>query len=655
MSKKESNNKEEKTEIKENAKVKEEKVEKKDSNIFIVTFLVIGILGILVFINFISSGFNNKNDKYSDISKVKKILNTKYNKIECVDSDCEYVVSLLGDELKKSIYTVYDLQGKKIATLKIDYSKKSEGLVDIVAATKKYIITRTLKKDEFTYMLRGTNGKPKYTSKKEIESLSDNLVAIYSGKDYKIIDSNGKTILDSVKSYSKYADGKYINIKLDNKNLIIDEKGTEVLKNYLISQAVESKDNDKLEFLIVKNTSNYKYNYFNIKNGKIEGDAFENYSQNDEGEIIISKVINNDTKKYVLKNDGKQIKYDNDEDEIYDKIKEKISSEDYYIYRYGIKSLNQKYVIVNSKSDNSIGVLNVNNKKYSKLFQYNGSYNYGAVVNEIGEDNNNILRITCSTSYCEEEKNLIYDLDKNKVIYKENKNGVSISEFALYDGGYKIIRYSYVSNDEKYAGKTVVYNKKNKEIYKSENYISIIDKKSVIDSSRSSSLILYSTKVKKVLNDEKTLAIRFKLGENYFYKFTDSKDKINIINTNGKSIISVPSNSYVTYANNYIIYLTDNKIFIYNAAKNRTKLYKLKSNEKLNDEYNDIIKPYRGVTFINNTNDKIVKFVNSKGSVMRTIRNAEISKVKVSKDGNALIFVKTQDKNIDLYGLYIAK
>ena len=650
MSKKEESKKLDEEKTKENVTKSKEK---KDNNIIILTVLVVAILAILLVINLALSGFDKKLDKDKDISSVKKVLGTKYNKISCVDSKCDYVVTSQGDELKKVTYFVYDLNGKKIASFKVDYSKKNSEMIDVISVTKNYIITRTIKNKKSSYTLRSTKGKAKYNSNNLIKIVSQNLASI-SEKDgtYKIVDKNGKIVIDSVKSFYSYAEGNYISIKKGNGNIIVDSNGKEILKKYTISNEIRNEDGN-VSFLIIKNSDNNKYSYFDINKNKIVGDSFDSYNINDENEVIIRKTINSETKKFILKSNGKQEAYDKDLSDVYDNIQKNINLEDYYLFKYNLLKTESNNVVVNNKKDNSLGILNVKSNKYKKIFDYKLGTIYGALVSQIDEENS-VVRITCSKSYCEKSQNIIYDISKNKKIYEEEKDNVLISEFTLYENNYKVIKYSY-SSDNQYAGKSYLLNKKNKEIANSVYSIALIDEKVKFENSKNNNLILYTTKSKKSINSSKNLALRIKIGENYFYRYTDSKGNLVIFNSKGKKVVENPSSNYLTYSNSYIIYLSNNKINIFNTKKNKTKSYRLKKNEKLNNEYGDIVAPYRGVTFINNSIDKNVKVISPKGSTVRTIRNAEVSKVITTNDGKALIIVKSTEKNKDIYGLYIAK
>ena len=75
----------------------------------------------------------------------------------------------------------------------------------------------------------------------------------------------------------------------------------------------------------------------------------------------------------------------------------------------------------------------------------------------------------------------------------------------------------------------------------------------------------------------------------------------------------------------------------------------------MNDAAGDIISPYRGALFINNSTNKYIKVVNRNGRVIKKIKNAEIESVKRNSDKNVVIITTDISKKTINYGLYIAK
>ena len=109
------------------------------------------------------------------------------------------------------------------------------------------------------------------------------------------------------------------------------------------------------------------------------------------------------------------------------------------------------------------------------------------------------------------------------------------------------------------------------------------------------------------------------------------------------------------YSDRLIIYIEDSKVNMLNGATGSTGSYKLGENEKMNDGSGDLIPPYRGALFINNSVDKKVKVVNSGGKTIKTIDNAEIDSVNYTSDKNVLIITKKFSDNKTLFGAHIAK
>ena len=94
---------------------------------------------------------------------------------------------------------------------------------------------------------------------------------------------------------------------------------------------------------------------------------------------------------------------------------------------------------------------------------------------------------------------------------------------------------------------------------------------------------------------------------------------------------------------------------MFNASTGKTKKYRFRNNEKMNDASGDLIAPYRGALFINNSANNYVRVVNSRGNIIKTIKKAEIQNIYKTKDNNVVIITKNDSKNITLFGLYIAK
>jgi hypothetical protein len=104
------------------------------------------------------------------------------------------------------------------------------------------------------------------------------------------------------------------------------------------------------------------------------------------------------------------------------------------------------------------------------------------------------------------------------------------------------------------------------------------------------------------------------------------------------------------------MYLEGNKIYIINPTDNKTSVYTLSANEKINTYDGESIPPYRNTLFINNTIDNNIKIVNVKGKVIKNIKNSIIESVDYNKHSNNVIIITRQVKdNNNYYGLYLGK
>lgn len=470
---------------------------------------------------------------------------------------------------------------------------------------------------------------------------------------YSILNKKGKTIYNNISDIDEYLDGKYIAVKINDTYSILDSKGEKVLTNYSISKVVTDED-DKELYAIVKNTVDDVYNYYSFSKGEIIGDSFISYrtGENDY-ELIITKKENDNNVKYTLSKNGKQTKA-KDTDQIAKKIKEQIDTNKYTLYSDSVYDENQKNVLVTNTEEKSVGVLNIKSKEYKAIYAYkqNKSYYYSTVSDIDSNDKDNaILKISCSESYCDTKQTVIYDMKNNKSLYKSE--GINVSDYKEYDGGYKVIDFSS-DKSNKYGSKNVVFDKNNKELEVSENDITIIDKKLIVGKESSYSMSLYSVKNNKMISDKKVK--RVEINDKVVYKYTDSSDNTIILDSNGKEVIKVSDSDYITLNKDHYVYVKDNVLYTYNITKEKTYKYKLKDNEKLNDASGSVISPYRNAIFVNNSSDKYIKIINFKGNQIKKIKNLEISSVELNKDNDkAFIIVKKNTNEGSLYGLYVAE
>ena len=623
---------------------------KKNKIIFTIVLLILLILGIVYFIFF--------RTKVNTIKSVKKVLSPNYYDVECIDSNCEYISAYKGNKYGDYTIFVYNAKGKKIAKIKDKYDSKSSYVKTVSGVTKKYVI---LSKNDYVngktsgYTLVNTKGKQKYNSDNVLYSITDYLVAELSDKSYKIIDLNGKTVFKKIVNLETYANKEVISVTLNNENIIADSKGKTKLSGYNIVHEVTN-DKGKTLFFVVQDTNKNGYYYYNYKTNKVVGDSFNGYIKgNKEGELIITKKSNGNSKKYVLTKDGKQEEYVIDDmDDLANKIKNNIDTSKYFIYSNSIKNEKQKSVLVNN--DNSFGVYNLSSKKYTKLLKYTKEKG-GVTIIELDSNKNGIyLLINCNNNCCDKNISIVYDVLNNKELYKKESKDNIPQNYIGYEGDYKVIKYSLNSSEE-YKEKYVLYDKNSKELYKSDNEIVIVDKKKLFGEIVSNkSLILYSVKDNKILNDEDNLASRISINSSYVYKYS-SKNKVYIIGEKGKELAFVPKESAsFIYSDDAIIYIENNKLFIINPANNRTKSYRLKKNEKINDNNGENIYPYKNSVFINNSIDENAKIININGRTIKKIRYSSIDSVYYNSISERVIIItKRVNNNKSLYGLYIAK
>lgn len=612
--------------------------------IIIIVLLIIIIGGKTVYNKFV------KND---NISGVKKVLSTKYTSISCIDYDCDGFIAIDGDKLSKYKTYLYDSNGKKVAEYKVKYNKddattevpKEIGDGFYISST---VSVKNLK--SVKYSIKNKRGKTIYETKNELSVINANLISMKDDKVYTILDKKGKEVYSNISDINTYADGKYVEIKVSDSYTILNEKGEKILSNYKMSKCVTD-ENGKELFAILRNSKESSYNYYSFSKKEIIGDSFNSYTESDEEyEFIITKKENDKTVKYTLSKDGKQTKLESSSD-IVKQIEENIDSDKYTLYDYSVYDENQKNVLVDDKTNKSFGLLNLKSKKFTALYNYKSgkSYIYSTVTKISKEEDNAILKISCSDSYCDSKTSIIYDMKNNKTLYKSE--GVLISDYKEYDGGYKVVGFSS-DKTNKYGSKNVVFDKSNKELEVSNDDILIVDKKLKIGEESNYSVYLYSTKSNKIVN--KNLVKRVEVEDKVVYKYTDDNDNTIILDSNGNEVIKINDDDYIDLNGDHYVYIKDNVLYTYNIIKEKTYKYKLKDNEKLNDASGSIITPYKNAIFVNNSSDKYIKVLNFKGNQIKKIKNVEISSVKTNED-KAFIIVKKTTNDGSLYGLYVAE
>ncbi|MBD9114517.1 hypothetical protein EGP95_01900 [bacterium] len=590
---------------------------------------------------------------------VSKLLDTKYDSISCIDYDCNGFMAIDGDKLTKYKVVLFNVDGEKVADYKEVYNANSKETEVPYAIGKDFYLTSITSLSKLSasgYNMKNKKGKVIYSSEKSIELLNNYLVITTDKETSKkiIVDKKGKVLYSNISDYESYFNGKIIEIEIDNTYALLNELGEKFLSDYSISKIVKDED-EKYLYAVVKNEKDKVYNYFDLLKAKVVGDSFSSYSAGDEvGTLVITKKENEKSVKYLLTKDGKQTKVEEEEtntntgsSNLFDVFKNYIDST-YAIYTRSLYSKDQENILVENKTEKSAGIYNIKTKEYKELFKFNPERLYYSLNNyyvaQKDPKDESILRIVC-TSSCVQNTSVVYDFKNNKELYRYEGEDY-LTSYTEYENGFKVIGLSTSSRN--YA----VLDKDNNKVYSTENgNIYIIDSEIVYGSYPNYSAIIYSSKDKKTVTENKV-----NLVDDYKNKiYTYSDDNYNyVLNASGKEIIKVGKKDYFKNIKNYYVYLVDNKLNIYNIDKDKTNTYTLKDNEKMNDASGSMISPYKQNLVINNSTEKYVKVINFNGKVLKKIDNVELSKFKTNDEAEkAFLIVKKTKNNKDLYGLYV--
>lgn len=590
---------------------------------------------------------------------VSKLLDIKYDSISCIDYDCNGFMAIDGDKLTKYKVVLFNVDGEKVADYKEVYNANLKETEVPYAIGKDFYLTSITSLSKLSasgYNMKNKKGKVIYSSEKSIELLNNYLVITTDKETSKkiIVDKKGKVLYSNISDYDSYFNGKIIEIEIDNTYALLNELGEKFLSDYSISKIVKDED-EKYLYAVVKNEKDKVYNYFDLLKAKIVGDSFSSYSAGDEvGTLVITKKENEKSVKYLLTKDGKQTKVEEEEtntntgsSNLFDVFKNYIDST-YAIYTRSLYSKDQENILVENKTEKSAGIYNIKTKEYKELFKFNPERLYYSLNNyyvaQKDPKDESLLRIVC-TSSCVQNTSVVYDFKNNKELYRYEGEDY-LTSYTEYENGFKVIGLSTSSRN--YA----VLDKDNNKVYSTENgNIYIIDSEIVYGSYPNYSAIIYSSKDKKAITENKV-----NLVDDYKNKiYTYSDDNYNyVLNASGKEIIKVGKKDYFKNIKNYYVYLVDNKLNIYNIDKDKTNTYTLKDNEKMNDASGSMISPYKQNLVINNSTEKYVKVINFNGKVLKKIDNVELSKFKTNDEAEkAFLIVKKTKNNKDLYGLYV--
>ena len=398
------------------------------------------------------------------------------------------------------------------------------------------------------------------------------------------------------------------------------------------------------------------YQYYDCNSYKLIGDSFENYTVTTDNELIVSKRENGAKVDYKINTKGEQTKLDKSFSKVEEinNISKKINDDEYYLYSVSVYESNQNVVLVDNKKSKEFGFYDLKNKKFSMIYSYNSKEdNVYSSISKLNSDNdNNYLEVSCSSKLC--GKNLLYVInmkDKKTEFYNGDEK-VILQNYTQYENGYKMIKYSNKSEDEKYKGKYVLYNNKNEEVSISENEIIVLGQKIALGPVKNETVILYSIKDKKVLNSKSANVIKIKNKECYIYQ--DEKNNTILLDSNGNKILEAKMSQNLKTSDDSLIYIDDNKVKMY-SDDFKVKNYSLEKNEELVDNSSNDILPYKGAIFINNTKEKYIKIVNFDGKKIRKIKNSTVESIYQNKEKNVYIIAKKKDKNTTNFGLYLAK
>lgn len=613
---------------------------KKQKILFVIALIIIILMVYLILTN----------KKIDGITKVNKIFDEKYYDVKCISEKCDYIIASSGDESKTSKKYIYNYNGKKISSYKETFNSNSKTSNEISEVSENYLIFKKVNKsnnDITGYYLTDLKNNKKYSTSNELKYLTDNLLLMKKQGGYEIITKDGKEKYSNIDSAKTFNNDKIVLINVNNTSVILDNKGEKILEDYTVSKEVKNNDGDTL-YLVIKDVKNNLFYYFDVDKKEITGDNFQNFSEKDnKGNLIITKVKNNVLSKYILDKNGNQKKYTEKNTQKYaNDIKMLIDSSKYYVYDNSVYKENQNNVFVNKKDDNTFGIYNVKDNKYKKLYDYSKE-NSKSNITEVNK--NGIYQISCKKDNCKTNENLVYDLNNMKKVFDIKDDNLSILNYTLYVNGYKSVKY-----DDNNNSKYVLYDNNNKKVIDSNKQIIVVDDEiSYTNDKTEDDVLLYSFKKNKTYNKENEEAKIVSISNYTLYKYK-TDDKTCILNSKGKKIECTKDDIKLSYSDDLVYYLSNNKVVMINAQNSKKNKYNLENNEKINDIKGDLIPLYRNTLFVNNSANDYIKIVSNTGRVIKKINNTEIVSVKQIDKTNVLIFTKNTIDNKDYFGLYLA-
>lgn len=607
-----------------------------------IIYVIVSIF-VIAAIVFLVKYFSSKN-----IKMVRNILKPVYSDITCVDVNCSSIKATKENKKGDKTVELYNDKVKKVGSYVVKNGKEDKK--QIVSIKDDYFIISENDK----YYIFNKSFKELYKTNNALISLNQKYI-LEKGEKYTLLNYKGEKLFENISEYNLYNDQKIIEIVTENKYVIYDEVKNKILDGYKIDKEVIDSENNTL-YLVTKNVKTGVYQYYDCNNYKMIGDSFENYTVTTDNELVVSKRENGTKVDYKINTKGEQTKLDKSFSKVEEinNISKDMNDDEYYLYSISVYESNQNVVLVDNKKSKEFGFYNLKNKKFNKIYSYNTKEDniYSSVTKLNSDNDNNYLEVSCSSKLC--GKNLLYVInikDKKTEFYNENEK-VVLQNYTQYENGYKMIKYSNKSEDEKYKGKYVLYNNKNEEVSISENEILILGQKVVFGPVKNETVTLYSIKNKKSLNNTGANIIKIKNKE--YYKYQDEKNNTILLDSNGKEILKVKMSQNLKNSDDSLIYIDNKKLKMY-SDDFKAKNYSLEKDEELMDNNSNDILPYKGAIFINNTKEKYIKIVNFDGMKIRKIKNSTVESIYQNKEKNVYIIAKKKDKNGTNFGLYLAK
>lgn len=607
-----------------------------------IIYVIVSIF-VIAAIVFLVKYFSSKN-----IKMVRNILKPVYSDITCIDDNCSSIKATKENKTGDKTVELYNDKVKKVGSYVVKNGKEDKK--QIVSIKDDYFIISENDK----YYIFNKSFKELYKTNNALISLNQKYI-LEKGEKYTLLNYKGEKLFENISEYNLYNDQKIIEIVTENKYVIYDEVKNKILDGYKIDKEVIDSENNTL-YLVTKNVKTGVYQYYDCNNYKMIGDSFENYTVTTDNELIVSRRENGTKVDYKINTKGEQTKLDKSFSKVEEinNISKKINDDEYYLYSVSVYESNQNVVLVDNKKSKEFGFYDLKDKKFNKIYSYNSKEDnvYSSVTKLNSDNDNNYLEVSCSSKLC--DKNLLYVVNmKNKKteFYNENDK-VVLQNYTQYENGYKMIKYSNKSEDEKYKGKYVLYNDKNEELSISENEILILGQKIVFGPVKNETVTIYSIKDKKSLNNTGANVIKIKNKE--YYKYQDEKNNTILLDSNGNEMLKVKMSQNLKNSDDSLIYIDNKKVKMY-SDDFKVKNYSLEKNEELMNNNSSDILPYKGAIFINNTKEKYIKIVNFDGMKIRKIKNSTVENIYQNKEKNVYIIAKKKDKNGTNFGLYLAK